>query len=302
LDHPISCRRSTPIQWEQRFRRGWPILRLNQGVRQTLAVILCVDPKAAQADWDVNRAYWASFTDDREETAFNQMVIQRCALPRLETAQERTGRIFIQELGRRFGPGLPIPTPQPVTQQHVNCVISAFHNRAAALRGRLTGDALAEANLSPDEHVDIQVALARKGFLQNRLKGYGANADGQFGPNTRSAIKEFQRSIGAQATGFLSNEQRLALAESPEEREGRIAREKSRREAQKRAEELEKQREKERLEDELKKGVEWRQKIDEAQKKGTDYAATVAPDLDWVLRESTNIMTDGGLCCFIKAA
>ena len=78
--------------------------------------------------------------------------------------------------------------------------------------------------------------------------------------------------------------QRLALAESPEEREARAARaaaaEQSRREAfeaQKRAEELEKQavieREKKRLEDEAKKAVEWRLKIDEAQKKGTEYAA-----------------------------
>ena len=152
------------------FAVDGPSFDCSQGVRQTLAVILCVDPEAAQADWDVNRAYWALFTDDREETAFNQMVIQRCALPRLETTQERAGRIFIQEMGRRFGPGLAIPTPQPVTQNHVQCVINAFHNRAAALRGRLTGNALAEANLSPDEHVDIQVALARKGFLQNRLR------------------------------------------------------------------------------------------------------------------------------------
>ena len=59
--------------------------------------------------------------------------------------------------------------------------------------------------------VDIQVALARKEFLQNQVRGYGANADGQFGPNTRAAIKHFQRSTGAQTTGFLSNEQRAAL-------------------------------------------------------------------------------------------
>ena len=128
------------------FAVDGPSFDCSQGVRQTLAVILCVDPEAAQADWDVNRAYWALFSDDREETTFNQMVVQRCALPRLETAQERAGRIFVQELGRRFGPGLAIPTPQPVTQQHVRCVVSAFQNRAAVLRGRLKGDALAEAN------------------------------------------------------------------------------------------------------------------------------------------------------------
>jgi peptidoglycan hydrolase-like protein with peptidoglycan-binding domain len=283
------------------FAVDGPSFDCSQGVRQTLAVILCVDPEAAQADWDVSRAYWALYTTDREETTFNQMVIQRCALPRLETAQERAGRIFVQQLGRRMGPGLAIPTPQPVTQQHARCVISEFHNRAAALRSRLTGDALAEANLSPDEHVDIQVALARKGFMLNRIRDYGANADGQFGPNTRSAIKDFQRSTGAQATGFLSSDQRLALVESPEEREARTARaaaaERSRQEAleaQKQAEAREKEaaieRERKHLEDEAAKAVEWRRRIDEAQKKGTEYAQVT--DLKWSLQESTNPMTD----------
>ena len=45
-----------------------PSFDCSNGVRQTLAVILCTDPAAAQADWDVNRAYWALFTDDRRET------------------------------------------------------------------------------------------------------------------------------------------------------------------------------------------------------------------------------------------
>jgi peptidoglycan hydrolase-like protein with peptidoglycan-binding domain len=252
------------------FAVDGPSFDCSHGVRQTLAVILCMSPEAAQADWDVNRAYWALFTDDREETTFNEAVNQRCA----------------------------ISTPQLVTEQHVRCVINAFHKRAAALRNRLTGNALAESNLSPDDHVDIQVALAGKGFLQNRVRGYGANADGQFGPNTRSAIKDFQRSIGAQAAGFLSNEQRLALAESTEEREARAAQEKARQEAleaQKHAGERAKQaeidRERKRLEDEAEKAAEWRRRIDQAQKKGPEYADKV-PDLKWSLQESTNPKSD----------
>ena len=246
----------------------------------------------------IGTAYWALFTDDREETTFNQAVNLRCALPRLETQQERAGRILIQELGRRFGPGLPIiPARQPLTEQHVRCVIAAFHNRAAALRSRLTGDALIESNLSPEEHKDIQVVLFRKGFLQNRIGSYGANPDGQFGPNTRAAIKDFQRSIGAQPTGFLSNEQRVALIESPEEREARDAREKERQdeiERQKRAEEQAKraaiEQERKRLEMEAEKAREWRRKIDEAQKKGSEYAK--ATDLNWSFVVSDNPMTD----------
>jgi uncharacterized protein YecT (DUF1311 family) len=138
------------VSGSQAFAVSGPSFDCSHGVRQTLAVILCMNPEAAQADWDVNRAYWALFRDDREETTFNESVNLRCALPRLETQQEQAGRIFIQELGRRFGPGLPIiPAPQPLTEQHVQCVISTFHNRAAALRARLTGDALFESKLSP---------------------------------------------------------------------------------------------------------------------------------------------------------
>ena len=208
------------------FAIDGPSFDCSRGVRQTLAVVLCTSREAAQADWNLNRAYWALFTDDKEETSFNEAVNQRCALPRLE----------MTSMG------------QPLTERHVMCVVNAFENRASALRNRLTGDARVESNLSPEEHIEIQVALARKGFLQNRNRSYGANADGQFGPNTRTAIKDFQLSIGAQPSGFLSNEQRLALLESPEEREARVARvaaqEKAKQEAleaQRRAEEQAKQ-------------------------------------------------------------
>jgi len=139
---------------------------------------------------------------------------QRCALPWRETAEESVGRAFAQGLGRTmWGQPLPIPGPQPITQNHVRCVITTYHNRAAMLRGKLQGDALVESKLSPEEHIEIQAALIQKGFLRNRFRDYGANADGQFGPNTRSAIKDFQRSIGARETGFLSDKQRVELVE-----------------------------------------------------------------------------------------
>jgi peptidoglycan hydrolase-like protein with peptidoglycan-binding domain len=204
------------------FAVNGPSFDCSRGVRQTLAAILCTNQEAAQADWDLSTAYWASFTDNGGEKAFSESIYQRCALPRVEMEQERTAGIFVERVsGGMFGPRML--TAQPVTEQHVRCIVSAFHNRAAALRSRLTGDALTESNLSPDNHIDIQAALARKGFLQNRVRGYGANADGQFGPNTRAAIRDLQRSIGAQATGFLSSEQRLALVGTPEEREVRAA-------------------------------------------------------------------------------
>jgi peptidoglycan hydrolase-like protein with peptidoglycan-binding domain len=279
-----------------------PSFDCSSGVRQTLAVILCTVPEAAQADWNLNSAYWALFSDDREETTFNMAVNQRCALPPLETEQQRAGRVFIQDLRRRMGTGLPIPnipSPQPLTEQHVRCVFNAFNTRAAALRDRLRGDALVESKLSPEEHIDVQVALDRKGFLRNRERRYGSNPDGQFGPNTRAAIRDFQRSINAEPTGFLSNEQRLTLLECPEERAAReAAREKARQDAieakrlaEQKAEEDAEARERKHLEDLAAKAAELRRKIEDAQKKGTEYADKEV-DLNWSISERFNPMTD----------
>jgi peptidoglycan hydrolase-like protein with peptidoglycan-binding domain len=309
------------------FAFDGPSFDCSHGVRQTLAAILCSVPEAAQADWDLNNAYWPLYSDDREETAFVQNVNKRCALPALESGQEQAGRMLLQGLGSAMlGTQLPFPGPRTVTLTHVRCVIDAFRNRASLMRSKLTDDALAESNLSPEEHISIQEALTQKGFMQNRVKGYGANADGQFGPNTRSAITDFQRSIGAQATGFLTESQRLSLTETPEERRARDSRaaaeEKSRLEAlqtqkvteerkqqeainretervaaleaAKHAEEKAKQdatdREKRRLEEEAAKAAEWRGKIEEAQRKGVEYAK--ANDLSWSLAEKSNPMTD----------
>jgi peptidoglycan hydrolase-like protein with peptidoglycan-binding domain len=219
-----------------------------------------------------------------------------------------------------WGQPLPIPGPRPITQNHVRCVITTFHNRAATLRSKLTGDALVESKLSPEEHIEIQAALIQKGFLRNRFRDYGANADGQFGPNTRSAIKDFQRSIGGRETGFLSSDQRMALLESPQERQARLDREaaerqarldreaaaakarqdaldaeKQREEQARRDEEKRKQdaidQENKRQEEEAKKAAEWREKIEEAKKKGPEYAARIR-DITWSLTERMNPMTE----------
>jgi Putative peptidoglycan binding domain len=48
--------------------------------------------------------------------------------------------------------------------------------------------------------------------------------DGEFGPITRNAIREFQQSLGASASGFLSSDQRSALLESPQVRDAVAAR------------------------------------------------------------------------------
>jgi hypothetical protein len=156
------------------FAADGPSFDCTHGINSALAIILCSVPEAAQADWDLVSAYWAFSTDDRDQSAFSQSMNQRCALPRQETAEERVGRAFAQEVGRRIWSYTPpVPGPQSITQNHVRCVIAAFHNRAAMLRSKLKGDALAESKLSPEEHIDIQAALIRKGFLRNRFRVMG---------------------------------------------------------------------------------------------------------------------------------
>jgi len=237
----------------------------------------------------MSSAYWAAFKNDKDENeqnAFNQSMGWRCSLPPQPSELERFYTFPLH------------PAAPPITEAHVRCVISVFNTRTGILRARLRGDALDESRLTPEEHIEIQQALIVKGLLSNRVQKYRANADGQFGPNTRAAIRDYQQSIGAMPTGFLSAQQRLALLESPEEIEARAARaaaeakaKQAELDAKKRAEEVAKRAEQQRLEEEAAKAVEWRQKIDEAQQKGPEYAAKTA-DVKWTLREQANPMTE----------
>jgi peptidoglycan hydrolase-like protein with peptidoglycan-binding domain/uncharacterized protein YecT (DUF1311 family) len=202
-------------------------------VHNTVAIILCNVRDAAQADWDLNSAWWARYFTlndaqrqmlDRGQQAWRQSLDQLCALPRYQTSEDEAGRAMAETFGRIIlGSGIRIPGPQPITQAHVNCVLKAYHARAAMLRSKLTGDALAESLLSPEQHAELQQALAEKGYLRPDQIGSGTH-DGEFGPITRKAIKQFQQSLGASASGFLSGEQQSALLENPQEREAKAAR------------------------------------------------------------------------------
>jgi peptidoglycan hydrolase-like protein with peptidoglycan-binding domain len=293
-------------------------------VHNNVAVILCNVPEAAQADWDLNSSWWARYFPlndtqrqmlDLEQHAWRQSLDQKCALPRYQTREDQTGRAMAEAFGRMLlRPGIRIPGPQPITQSHVNCLVSAYHARAAMLRSKLTGDALAEALLSPEEHAELQQALAEKGYLRADQIGPGTH-DGEFGPITRNAIKQFQQSLGAPASGFLSNDQRLALLESPqqaaaaakakEDAQIEAKRQQAQAEADKMAkqeaekkrleEEAEKKRlvaeaEKKHLEAEAEAAKEWGRRVDEARKKGPEYADKMGQK--WSLSEQQNPMTD----------
>jgi peptidoglycan hydrolase-like protein with peptidoglycan-binding domain len=92
-----------------------------------------------------------------------------------------------------------------LSAHQVNCVTNLYSGRAQQIKSLLSGDALDEARLSPEERIAIQAALKDGGLLNY----YGS--DGQYTSSTRLAIRRFQQLKGAPQTGFLSIAQRAAL-------------------------------------------------------------------------------------------
>jgi tetratricopeptide (TPR) repeat protein len=84
------------------------------------------------------------------------------------------------------------------------CVLAAYRKRAQSYRSQLRDDALSESTLSPEQHAAIQRALIARNYL-------GGDADGEFGANTRAAIKRFQVDSGFPEWDFLSAQQRQTL-------------------------------------------------------------------------------------------
>ena len=96
--------------------------------------------------------------------------------------------------------------PPPFSREQISCVIAAYRGHAAAYRSKLTGDALAESRLSPEQLAQIQQALIALGFLNGE-------ADGEFGTVTRAAIRKYQETNGFRQSDYLSMGQRRALLE-----------------------------------------------------------------------------------------
>jgi hypothetical protein len=152
----------------------------------TVARILCSGRDGAAADWDLNSVLWsiAGTNNEGQQRAFDK-------------EQDR----WRASLNSACSVQIPSPTFFPSQQE---CVIRAFHSRAAALRSRMSGDALVESKLSPKDHARIQLSLSARGLLQDK-------PDGEFGATTRQAIKRFQSTEGEATTGFLTKVQSARL-------------------------------------------------------------------------------------------
>jgi TPR repeat protein/uncharacterized protein len=149
--------------------------------RRLTAIVVCLDLSGAQADWDLNSAYWAKYfsLSESDRQAFDQ-------------AQQR----WIDSLNVTC-------QSKPQSQQR-QCILSAYQNRASGYRNQLNEDALAESRLTPEQHAKIQQSLVTLGFLDD-------TPDGEFGPNTRAAIKRFQGQNGSVGAGFLTAPERAQL-------------------------------------------------------------------------------------------
>jgi len=157
--------------------------------------ILCSEQDGPKLDWDITSAYWATYF----------------SIP--ETEREgfkRTHDDWVQQVNRFCQLAPQQSTYAPRQRQ---CVLTAFKMRAGIYRSRLGGDALIESKLTPEQHADLQKALEEKGFLRPDQIGFGTH-DGEFGQVTRIAIRQFQQTVGASQSGFLSNQQRSILLDA----------------------------------------------------------------------------------------
>ena len=160
------------------------------GVKSALGSILCADQAGATADWDV-------------DTTFKAL---KYSLPdSARDALSRSHDDWIQRVDQKCRLSRRVPT---YTAQQRRCVLDAYGARANSYRSKLSGDALAETRLSPEQRAELQNNLIALGFLRG-------DADGQYGNDTRSAISTYQGQIGEPSTGFLSAAQRIRLAQGP---------------------------------------------------------------------------------------
>ena len=152
--------------------------------KQPVAQIICYSDELARLDLSYVIAYQAlrhTLNDQgrRELTAeANALILsvtEQCNIPKFGA------------LGR---------TP---TSQEIACIKGRYELKQRTFLGRLSGDALEEAKLQPEEILTIQKTLQTKGLLPAT-----ATIDGVFGPMTRTAISTWQQSAGLPDTGFGS--------------------------------------------------------------------------------------------------
>ena len=93
-----------------------------------------------------------------------------------------------------------MPKDNKTTTVYFSSLSQARCRISSPARGRRTR----ESRLTPEQHARIQQSLAAGGFLDDK-------PDGEFGPNTRSAIKRFKSQSGSPESEFLTANERERL-------------------------------------------------------------------------------------------
>lgn len=103
--------------------------------------------------------------------------------------------VFREDMARRYG-----------DEMAWSACTRCYKQRIVLAPGRAVSDKKRSAvSAQVQEDIkDIQRALANLGLYKKRI-------DGDFGPGSRSAVKQFQRSLGEPETGYLTAEQRYLL-------------------------------------------------------------------------------------------
>jgi uncharacterized protein YecT (DUF1311 family) len=108
--------------------------------RSLTASTMCSDEAGASADWDLITAYWARYF----------------SLPEGERQSfDKAQQDWLDSLNRKC----------PRAQNAQQCVLAAYHKRAASYRSGLAGEALAESRLSPEQHARIQQSANQYGIF-----------------------------------------------------------------------------------------------------------------------------------------
>lgn len=155
--------------------------------RSIVSQIICSGEDGARADWEMSATTWAYVAAQDES-----------AQKRLWDEQD----LWLKSLTKTCKLIAQISTSQRA------CVIDAYRQRTKQLQSKLSADALAEARLSPEQRAAIQTQLISQGYLE-------AEADGEFGPKTREAIKRYLQSVGRPVSTYLGSTERNSLLVPP---------------------------------------------------------------------------------------
>jgi hypothetical protein len=159
--------------------------------RNPLAVTVCNDRTLTAIERRTTENYLAAYFGLSEEsrTSFRNDHIQ-----------------WINGLAARCAPSANLrQSGEPALS--VECVKRLYTQRGEIYRKRLSGTALEESNLSPAVLKKLQKRLADLKFLSGTV-------DGVYGADTRTAIKNYQASVGHAQSNFLTAQERNMLLAS----------------------------------------------------------------------------------------